>query len=256
MAKKFDTQCGAEAGKIDRFCGSCGGALSTDDPAGTLGHAKVAAGPPETPTQPVAAVENATTQQPLAVDPLVATPRGRSCRWWSEPRNRVGAAVLAFAAVLAAAFGAARAGLRLMRHVSPRWFGIGLVFLLAACSSGQASHVIDTTGLTKVSIRSYQALPPPYRPTQFTITSASGLAAFQSVLVARNIKLLPTKTTSDGCTGGIQYTIVLTRAAGIVELDVYSCGHSFPETNINGNLPGFVSDLDGLSKYASSSPSP
>jgi hypothetical protein len=90
--KKFCTQCGVEAAKTDRFCGSCGGALSAEDPTGTLGRAQATADP-------------TTPQPPLPVDAQVAIPGGSS-GWWSAPRHRLGAAVLAAAAVLAVVLGA------------------------------------------------------------------------------------------------------------------------------------------------------
>lgn len=101
---RFCTQCGVEAGAADRFCGSCGGSLSGEGPAGVAGQSEAIGGAPGVPTQPVRAAGSSTVQQPVPMDPS-AGPTGAAI-WWSEPQHRMGAAVLGAVVVLAVVLGA------------------------------------------------------------------------------------------------------------------------------------------------------
>ena len=83
--------------------------------------------------------------------------------------------------------------------------------LVTACGGS----TVDTAGLTRVQISSYQSLPPPYGSRQATLTSPSSLTAFQQAIAQDRIGMSGSSTVSTGCTGGIQYTVMHHRVLGV-----------------------------------------
>jgi hypothetical protein len=115
---------------------------------------------------------------------------------------------------------------------------------LAAPGAGAAT--LSTDGLVRVSVSSYQALPPPYKPGHVTLKSAASLRNFEDNLRADHIGTSSHPTTTSGCTGGIQYTVAMTYNKGRrTTLDAYDCGGSITG-NMTGNVKKFVSYLSGL----------
>jgi hypothetical protein len=100
MVKKFCTNCGAEVGDDEHFCGSCGKALPAPDAAAVLGDPTAVEGSAGPPTEPVHAARDATVSGPAVATPVAAEPAPPGGGWWSEPRNRIGAGVLALVVVL------------------------------------------------------------------------------------------------------------------------------------------------------------
>ena len=111
---------------------------------------------------------------------------------------------------------------------------------------GAGAAPITTSGLTRVTVSSYQALPPPYKPGHLVLKSSASLRSFENNLRADHIGTSSHPTTSTGCTGGTQYTVVLTYAGGRhASLDAYDCGGSVTG-NVTGNVKRFVSYLSVL----------
>jgi hypothetical protein len=108
VAKKFCTNCGDEVAEGEHFCGSCGQALPAPDAAGVFGDPTALEGSAGPPTEPVHAPRDATVPGPAVVVPAEPAPSGGG-GWWSEPRNRIGAGVLALVAVLGLVVGVALA---------------------------------------------------------------------------------------------------------------------------------------------------
>jgi hypothetical protein len=79
------------------------------------------------------------------------------------------------------------------------------------------------------------------------LTSAASLASFNRSLVANDIGVAATATTNGGCTGGIQYTIVIDRGGGkpATTLSAYDCTGQMTG-NITGDVSGFLSYIGSL----------
>ncbi|MGA3184816.1 MAG: hypothetical protein ABSE52_09500 [Candidatus Dormibacteria bacterium] len=122
---------------------------------------------------------------------------------------------------------------------------LGAAALLAAC--GGAGTPLVTSDVSRVQVNSYQALPPPYGSAQAVLTSAASLATFRKAVASDGIGLSGTTTSSDGCAGGIEYTVVLVRSGGkgSTTLDAYDCGGQITG-NMTGNVSGFVAYVSTL----------
>jgi len=114
-----------------------------------------------------------------------------------------------------------------------------LTLLLAGCGAG----TVDTAGLTQVRISTSQALPPPYGQHQTTLTSAASLAQFAKLISDNHIGVGSTTGSSGGCSGGIQYTIVVVARSGTTDLSAYDCANQITG-NMSGNVSGFISGLE------------
>jgi predicted small secreted protein len=113
--------------------------------------------------------------------------------------------------------------------------------LVTACGGS----TVDTAGLTRVQISSYQSLPPPYGSRQATLTSPSSLTAFQQAIAQDRIGMSGSSTVSTGCTGGIQYTVIMDRGgAASTTLSEYSCAEQLTG-NMTGDVAAFLTYLDG-----------
>jgi hypothetical protein len=123
----------------------------------------------------------------------------------------------------------------------PRWASVLPLWLGAAAVVAGCGSPVDTSGVTQVQMSSYQALPPPSGSAQAVLTSAGSLATFRKAMASDGIGLSTTSTSSNGCTGGIEYTIVLIRSGGkaSTKLDAYDCGGQITG-NITGNVSGFL----------------
>ena len=109
-----------------------------------------------------------------------------------------------------------------------------------------AASPLATKGLTRVTVTSEQALPPPYHPGHAVLKSDASVDAFEHVLKADRIGVRSHPTSSAGCAGGTQYTVVLTYQAGRrTSLDAYQCGGSITG-DIMGNVGAFVKYLASL----------
>lgn len=129
----------------------------------------------------------------------------------------------------------------------PRWVSVlPLCAVVAALVAGCGS-AIGTGDLIQVQLSSYQALPPPYGSAEAVLTSAASLATFEKAVAADGIGLNSSSTTSAGCAGGIEYTIVLLRSGGkpSTKLDAYDCGGTVTG-NITGNVSGFLDYVSTL----------
>jgi len=115
----------------------------------------------------------------------------------------------------------------------------------SAC--GTAPVGVDTRGLVSVDVGAYQALPPPYGTRHTVITSADFLADFARALTVHHIALRSPPTTAAGCTGGVQYTVVLKRRGSSrrTTLSAYSCAHTITG-NMSGDVSGFLAYLDSV----------
>lgn len=122
---------------------------------------------------------------------------------------------------------------------------LGAAVMLTACGTSGGS--LDTSDLTKVEMSSAQALPPPYGSAQAVLSSAGSLATFQQELASHHIGVTSQATSGDGCTGGIQYTIVLDRSGGkpATTLSAYDCGGQITG-NVTGDVSGFLSYVSSL----------
>jgi hypothetical protein len=117
-------------------------------------------------------------------------------------------------------------------------------------SSLTTSSSFDTSNLTEVQLSSSQALPPPYGSAHAVLTSAGSLAGFQQSLVSHHIGVTTNPsdiTSNDGCTGGVEYTIVLNRGGGnpATTLDAYDCGGRITG-NMTGDVSGFLAYVGTL----------
>jgi hypothetical protein len=123
--------------------------------------------------------------------------------------------------------------------------------LVAAC--GANTSALDTTGLTKVEISSFQALPPPLGTRQAVLISPASVTAFRQSIASHHIGMTAQVTGSDGCTGGIEYTIVLHRSGGepSTTLNAYACGGQITG-DLSGDVSGFLSYVDSLLAAGSS----
>jgi hypothetical protein len=111
-----------------------------------------------------------------------------------------------------------------------------------ASPSGTASI---TTGLTKVDISSYQALPPPNGKHHAVLTSRSDLSSFAGEVASDHIGLTSRKS-AGGCAGGTEFTVVMSRQNdSAVTLTAYSCGGSITGT-MSGDVRQFISYLKSL----------
>jgi hypothetical protein len=123
----------------------------------------------------------------------------------------------------------------------PRWASVLPLCLVAAATIAACGSPVDTSNLTQVQMSSSQALPPPYGSAQAVLTSATSLATFRKAISSNGISLSATTTSSDGCAGGTQYTIVLVRSGGkgSTTLNAYACGGQITG-NMAGNVSGFL----------------
>jgi hypothetical protein len=120
---------------------------------------------------------------------------------------------------------------------------LSLAGVMFGAPSAGASPV-PTSGLKRVHLTSYQALPPPYKPGDVSLTTAAALAQFAMSLRADHIGARAPATGSAGCAGGISYTAALTYKSGQrLSLSAYACGGT-----ISGNLTG---DVKAFVKYLS-----
>jgi hypothetical protein len=105
---------------------------------------------------------------------------------------------------------------------------------------------LGTNGLARVSVTSYQALPPPYRPAHTVLSSAASLRSFAHALHVDHIGTTSRPTSSSACSGGIQYTVVMSYRSGRrTSLDAYSCGGTVTG-NMTGNVARFVTYLASI----------
>jgi hypothetical protein len=104
-----------------------------------------------------------------------------------------------------------------------------------------------TSDLTRVQMSSYQALPPPYGSAQGVLTSSAALAGFRKAVASDHIGLTTPATSNSGCTGGVQYTVVLEMSGGkpTTTLNAYNCGGQITG-NITGDVPGFLAYVSTL----------
>jgi hypothetical protein len=123
--------------------------------------------------------------------------------------------------------------------------GLLAAALVAAC--GPYGNPLDTSDLTRVQMSSYQALPPPYGSAQGVLTSYAALAGFRKVVASDHIGLTTPATSNSGCTGGVQYTVVLEMSGGkpTTTLNAYNCGGQITG-NITGDVPGFIAYVSTL----------
>ena len=123
----------------------------------------------------------------------------------------------------------------------PRWASVLPLCLVAAATIAGCGSPVDTSNLTQVQMSSSQALPPPYGSAQAVLTSATSLATFRKAMSSDGIGLSGTATSSDGCAGGTEYTIVLVRSGGkgSTTLNAYDCGGQITG-NMTGNVAGFL----------------
>ena len=113
-------------------------------------------------------------------------------------------------------------------------------------ATGAAAAGLSTSGLTRVSVASFQALPPPYKPGHAVLRSAASLRSFERVLQADHVVVTSHAANAGGCSGGIQYTVVMTYNSGRhMTLDAYDCGGTITG-NLSGNVKQFVKYLSGL----------
>lgn len=93
---------------------------------------------------------------------------------------------------------------------------------------------------------SFQALPPPYEPRHAVLKSAASLGTFEHTLRADHIGTTSHPTSANGCTGGIEYSVVMTFNNGRrTSLDAYNCGGSITG-NMTGNVKKFEAYLSVL----------
>ncbi len=125
--------------------------------------------------------------------------------------------------------------------VSATLFAAGTV--LAAPRAGAAT--LTTKGLVRVRVSSFQALPPPYEPRHAVLKSAVSLGTFVRTLRADHIGTTSHPTSANGCSGGIEYTVVMTYNNGRrTSLDAYNCGGS-----ITGKMTGNVENFEGFLSF-------
>ena len=129
----------------------------------------------------------------------------------------------------------------------PRWASVLPRCLVAAATIAGCGSPVDTSNLTQVQMSSSQALPPPYGSAQAVLTSATSLATFRKAMSSDGIGLSGTTTSSDGCAGGTEYTIVLVRSGGkgSTTLNAYDCGGQITG-NMTGNVAGFLDYVSPL----------
>ena len=132
----------------------------------------------------------------------------------------------------------------------PRWatwlpLALGVAAVVAGC--GTSGGTIDTTDLTKVELSSYQSLPPPFGSAQAVLTSPASLASFSGSLVSHHIGVTGGATANAGCSGGIQYTIVMEWSGGrpVMTLSAYDCGGQVT-SNMSGDVSGFLAYVSSL----------
>jgi hypothetical protein len=125
--------------------------------------------------------------------------------------------------------------------------GAGVVAASLAAACGAQTSVLDTGGLVRVNLSSYQALPPPLGSAQAVLTSAASLAGFRRAMAADDIGVRAHPTESGGCAGGVGYTIVLTDGGGRTgtTLDAYRCAGQITGA-LTGNVGAFLDYLDTL----------
>lgn len=117
--------------------------------------------------------------------------------------------------------------------------------VLAACSAGSSSS--RSTAITEVTVsRDQPSIPPQYRtPYRRTYTDSATLQRISASISSRGVGP-GGGTSAASCTGGSQWTVVISRADGSVsEVDAYQCGTAVTG-NAGGDLAGFISDLQQL----------
>lgn len=104
---------------------------------------------------------------------------------------------------------------------------------------------LDTTGVQRVDVSSFQALPPPYRPSQVELTTAQQLRQFDQQVIVDRLSLKHGPLPPD-CPGAVQYTAVL-HFRGRPAATLYATGcDDTPTANFTGNVSAFVDYLQSL----------
>ena len=119
------------------------------------------------------------------------------------------------------------------------------VATLALTAQAAAAASVPTSGISRVTVTSYQALPPPYKPGKVVLKSAAELLRFDQHLKADHIGTT-TQPEATVCAGGISYEadIVYTKGPSI-DLKAYYCGSS-TIGNMTGRVKPFVDYLATL----------
>lgn len=115
--------------------------------------------------------------------------------------------------------------------------------LSLVAAPGAGASTLTTSTITRVSVTSSQALPPPYKPGHAVLKSAASLSAFDHAVAADHIGIASRATSSGGCAGGTEYTVVVTyKTSRHTTLDAYDCGGGITG-NMTGNVKAFVGYL-------------
>ena len=135
---------------------------------------------------------------------------------------------------------------------STRTLRIGLAALLLALASttapssaAPAGSPISVSGLVRVEVDTYQSLPPPYKPGHRVLTSNPALAAFAKAVTSHRIAIRQHPTASSGCTGGVEYTIVVRTNVRRTTLSAYRCAGTITG-NLTGEVAAFLRDLGSI----------
>jgi hypothetical protein len=116
---------------------------------------------------------------------------------------------------------------------------------LALTAQAAAAASVATTGISRVTVTSYQALPPPYKPGKTVLKSAAELLSFEQHLTADHVGTT-THPVATLCTGGISYEADIIYTKGhTVDLKAYYCGNSIIG-NMTGRVKPFVKYLATL----------
>jgi hypothetical protein len=106
---------------------------------------------------------------------------------------------------------------------------------------------LELQGLERVEVTSFQALPPPYTPGHVVLSSPTALAAVEKAIRTDRIELRRTASDSQGCTGGIEYTVAVRTKTRRTTLTAYQCGGGITG-NVSGNLAAFVRYLGSIAR--------
>lgn len=116
-----------------------------------------------------------------------------------------------------------------------------MALLVSAC--GGSSSTIDWKDVRSVTVTVARAgLPPPFgRPQTTRFDTGSELARVTAALNAHHIHKLASASSSNGCAGGTQISITITRgAAAPVHLSAYRCANT-TTGDAGGDVTGFLS---------------
>jgi hypothetical protein len=106
---------------------------------------------------------------------------------------------------------------------------------LALPTQVAAAAPVPTIGISRVTVTSDQALPPPYKPGKAVLKTAAELLSFEQHLKADHIATT-TRPVTTVCAGGISYEVDIVYTKGhSTDLSAYHCGGS-----IIGNMSGRV----------------